>query len=491
MSLPAERARVRAPVDLSSLTEFLNRRVSEWYFVGGYVRDRLLGRETHNFDVVVGGGALALAREYAGLVGGSFVPLDEQRQVARVVLPYHEGSPRDQVDFAAMRGSLTQDLKTRDFTIDAMALSGSGSLLDPLGGQEDLRAGRVRAASERVFADDPVRLLRAARIAAQLGFRVEAGTEALVLRDRALLARTAPERAQEELWAVLVLPGAGDALRALDRLGLLTTVFPELEPARAVEQPKEHRWDVLTHSLAAVDAAALLLRELPPEALADRFPVWAAEAVPWLPESWEHERGPIAAGHSRATLLKLAALLHDVAKPQTRSLEADGRIHFFGHAQQGAEIAANALKRLRFSAREVKAVRTMVRHHLRPGMLGEPPTRRAVFRYFRDTEEEGIDIIYLGLADHLATRGPLLAREDWWEHSALALFLLERRFREPEVVRPPKLVDGEDVMRLLGVGPGPRVGVLLAAVREAQGAGEVTTREEAIALLERLFGKGC
>ena len=212
--------------------------------------------------------------------------------------------------------------------------------------------------------------------------------------------------------------------------------------------------------------------------------------------SWELERHfeeEVSSGHSRKTLLKLAALLHDVAKPQTRSTDERGRVRFLGHAREGVGIAGGVMERLRFSAREREMVQEMVMHHLRPGQLsGEGlPTRRAIYRYFRDTGEVAIDTIFLNLADHLATRGAELDFEEWREHAQKLAYVLEQRFREESIVAPPKLIDGHDIIDIFGLTPGPKVGQLLEAVREAQAAGDITTREEALVFVQkRLSAKG-
>jgi poly(A) polymerase len=275
----------------------------------------------------------------------------------------------------------------------------------------------------------------------------------------------------------------------VDSLGLLAYLLPELEPARGAEQPKEHYWDVLGHSLAAVEYLDVLLSEAEPEAMPGRV-LWQAlwSELAWWQEGADYFREEVVPWMSRAALLKLGGLLHDVGKPATRSTDETGRMRFFGHQHVGADIAAAALRRLRFSSREVAMVRAMVAAHLRPVQMAQqgPPTRRAIYRFFRDTGEAGIETLFLSLADHLATVGPRLNEAGWRRHVALTSYILEKRLREADVVAPPKLLKGEEVMAALGLPPGPLVGQLLEAVREAQAAGEISTREEALALARRL-----
>ncbi len=195
------------------------------------------------------------------------------------------------------------------------------------------------------------------------------------------------------------------------------------------------------------------------------------------------------AGRPRRALLKLAGLLHDVAKPQTRAPDETGRIRFFGHAELGAQVAQRIMRRLRFSHREAAWVATLVEEHLRPLQLaapGEAPTRRALARFFRDTGDAATGLLLLSLADHLAARGPRASEAGWRAHIGYLAWVLRARFEDERLARPPRLVTGHDVMAALGIGPGPEVGRLLRAVEEARDAGEVTTREEALALVRRL-----
>jgi len=467
---------------LTGVREILDRDAVEGYIVGGFIRDSLMGRDSIDVDIAVGANAMELAPRIADALRGRYVPLDEDNQIARVVLakegPLH-------LDIATMRGGIADDLALRDFTVDAMAIgltdisNEDAKLIDPFGGRRDLETRVVRAVSEEAFRRDPARLLRALRLAAECGFSIDDETRLHISRNCRLIRNVAGERVRDELCRLLAVPGSSRWLRLMDELGLLLAVFPELGPAKGTEQPKEHYWDVFQHSIETVAAVEFLLRT----DSSDYFGDDTLAMAPWSPELEAHFDSEAAAGHSRQVLLKLAALLHDVAKPQTKTFEESGRMRFFGHSQQGAETAAAILERLRFSAREKGLVCTMIEHHLRPGQLArdrEMPTQRAIYRYFRDTADAGIDTIFLNLADHLAARGPMMEYDSWCQHADAMAFVLAERFSEESVVSPPKLIDGHDLMNTFGILPGPRVGELLEAVREAQAAGEVATREEAL-----------
>lgn len=193
---------------------------------------------------------------------------------------------------------------------------------------------------------------------------------------------------------------------------------------------------------------------------------------------------------TRRTLLKLTALLHDVGKPATKSVQPNGRVRFFGHSELGAEMVEAVMRRLRFSEQQTHMVATMVTHHLRPGQWsnGGVPTNRALYRYFRDLGDVAIDTVFLNLADHLAARGPAMDPEDWQGHVAVAGYALKRYFQHSAKGKEPRLVTGDDLMREFGLAPGPLIGELLAAIDEAWKTGEIATREEALALAEAAIG---
>jgi len=484
----------RASSLLAKVTNFLAKQDIKSYLVGGFVRDVLLGRDTADIDIALAADAVAIAPRIADVLGGKFVLLDEANKVCRVVVADRKAPSggRWQLDFSAFQGSIEQDLGRRDFTIDAIAVDlgelarDDVPLIDPFGGWGDLQDSLIRVVSETAFQSDAARLLRAVRLAAELGFAIENQTEVLIRRHCQLIAGVAGERIREELLRLLAVSQSQRFLPYLDELGLLTVLFPEMAVAKGVEQPKEHFWDVFAHSLKTVVAVDFLLREGSWE-YADGDEILAM--APWSEVLAKHFAQPVSSGSTRRSLLKLAALLHDVAKPQTKAMAEDGRTHFLGHAKLGAAVAVDMLERLRFSGKEVKLVGVMINYHLRPGQMSqeELPPRRAIYRYFRDTADAGIDILFLSLADHLATRGPRLNLTGWQEHTEMVAYVLAQHSEQERLVIPAKLVSGHDLINIFGLKPGPRMGQLLEAVREAQASGEVATREEALSYIrERL-----
>ena len=487
----------RASLLLAKVSSFLAEQDIQSYLVGGFIRDALLRRDTADIDIAVVTDALKVAPKVATALGGRYVLLDEVNGVGKVVLFSEEGSLAKRqwnLDFSTIKGNIEEDLARRDFTIDAIAvdLGRLGKdyvqLIDPFNGWDDLQRGMIRAVSDIAFESDPARLLRAVRLAAELGFSIEGETEALIRRCHHLLAGVAGERIREELLRLLAATQAGQFLHYLEKLEMLTVMIPELTQTKGVNQPKEHFWDVFDHSLQTVAATEFLLRQGDWQYASKE----ALTVAPWSVMLAEHFDREVSSGSTRKQLFKLAALLHDIAKPQTKALDNNGRVRFLGHAKEGAAMAANILERLRFSSKEIKLVETMVRHHLRPGQMALDglPTRRAIYRYFRDTGDAGIDTLFLSLADHLATRGPYLNLDSWQEHTQMVEYVLAQHFQEESLVIPPKLVDGHDLINIFGMSPGPKIREILEAVREAQAAGEITTRQEALAYIrERLLTK--
>jgi poly(A) polymerase len=505
---------------LAKISHLLDIKNKQGYIVGGFIRDWLLGRKTNDIDIAVVGDAVTMAREVAGEIGGKFVLLDDINAVARVVVIEDKQTTvisqnkeshgaEWHFDFSSFTEDIETDLTRRDFSINAMALElsqfvtaskttkmssrksvslltekqSSVKLIDPFSGREDLKDKIVRAVSEQIFEADAARLLRAVRLAAELDFTIEPDTEALIHRFSQAITEVPGERVREELLRLLNLPRAVYYLRYLDKLGLLLALIPELADSKGVEQPTVHFWDVFDHSLQTVAAIEFLTRESDWEYSNDAM----LSTAPWSDMIDRHLTLEVSSGSNHKVLLKLAGLLHDIAKPMTKSIDDKGRARFLGHTKQGAAMTVNILERLRFSNREIRLVESLVYHHLRPVQMAndELPSQRAIYRYFRDTGDVGIDILFLALADFLASRGPLVSMEDWRKHCQLINYIMEEHDKQQAKILPVKLIDGHDIMDILGLTPGPLVGKLLAIINEAHASGELSTREEALALVRR------
>lgn len=394
------------------------------------------------------------------------------------------------------------DLKARDFTVNAMALEERGRLIDPLGGADDLKAECIRATVEDVFRCDPVRLLRAPRMEAELRFRIEPETKAWIRRDAPLLRRPAAERVRDEVLRGLAVSNSAVFVRRLDELELLEPVVPELGLLKGVALSPPHRFDVWRHTLMVMDVLEHVLATLVGDGVASGsaalsdVPVGAwgdltRSLGQYARDIRDHMSAEVCACCDRTLLLKIAALFHDVGKSETTSEDDDGIIRFFDHEVVGARMAAARLRKLRLGGIAVQRVRTVVRNHLRPGQLAREKqvTRRAIYRFYRDTGDAGVDVVLLYLADHLGTYGPKLREERWSRRLEVAQLLLHQYFEgQGETVNPELPVDGHDLMRELELESGPEIGRLLELLSEAVAAGEVKTRDEALALAREEVG---
>lgn len=464
---------------LGKVSNFITRQNINGYIVGGYVRDALLGRPTRDIDIAIPE-ALEIAKKLAKALDGKFIALDKSNGVARVVLVDYTLGSRWSLDFSTIEGDIESNLSHRDFTIDAMAINlremDRACFIDPFQGQQDLERGLIQVVGETAFQDDPLRLLRAARLSAEYGFTISEKTENLIQAQSQLIRHVAGERVKEELCRLLSTSKSATFLYYLDRLSLLTAIFPELTPTKGVEQPWEHFWDVFQHSIETVAGVESLLEAK--EIEQDQVLSLAPRSSAFI----QHFNEEIGSGVTRGILLKLAALLHDIAKPQTKSIEPNGRARFLGHTKEGAVVAGNILQRLRFSTRETRIIQKMIESHLRLWQMGSngKPTHRAIYRFFRDTEGISIDIMFLTLADFLATQGPNLDLAQWRQHCQMMEYIWSEHVKEEARIVPSKLIDGHDLINIFGLEPGPKIGEILERVHEAQGIGEITTREEAL-----------
>ncbi len=470
---------------------------AEGYLVGGAVRDLMTNRPVVDFDFVLASKAIASARKVANALGADFYLLDESRDAARVLVS--EDGRKVKLDFISFQGpDLNADLTARDLTINAMALAlaAPDQLIDPTGGAGDLRTHTVRSASPASFASDPVRILRAVRIAVSFGFTIEKQTLAQMRASIPGLAQVSPERMRGEIFRLLEIPKLPLALRTLDQLGALEAVLPELAALKGVTQSPPHVYDVFEHTLRVIEklwsALSVLGKTYATEGASEFTSGFVALKLGryrnQLSELLSSETVP---DRSRLTLLMMAALFHDTGKPATRSVDSDGRVRFFGHEDVSVDIVKSRALALHLSNAEIDYLQTVVQHHGRPYALtltGELPSRRAIHRFFRDAGPEGVDICLLSLADFMGKFGPEVPHDEFKTHLETLRTLLEAYYEKPEeAVAPPALVNGDDLITKMGIKPGPKLGEMLAAIREAQAAGEVSTADEALSFAKRFL----
>lgn len=479
-------ARLAAVKAIAAISRILDLPV---YAVGGTVRDILLERESRDIDLLVFGDVFKAAAQLSLSVEGSWFVLDELQRHVRVL---SHSLPGLTIDLAESKTqTLGENLKERDFTINAIALEVSDyqqylstnniewvkkRLVDPCQGQPDIDAKLVRLNNPRVFASDPVRLLRAPRLAGKLGFALESRTRKAIVDNSYRLSRTTPERIRDEFFHIFNLDGCAGIIEELRDLGLLAVVLPELTATWGVGQNVHHALDVWGHSITA-------LRRL--------------ETRPWMELNLDTEvRGHLQAhldramveGRSLWQLLKMAALLHDIGKPLVREARPEGKVTFYRHEQVGGKMVTAIADRMKLSRREERFLNAVVTNHLRPLhlFLAENHTEKAEYRFFKQLNDDAVSILLLSLADRSAGKSEEETAEikDFFR---FAKRLIDKYYREYKTSIGSRLIGGKDLIEVFGLSPGPQFSKILDWVEEAQLEKRVTTREEAIDLVKHIL----
>ena len=483
-----ERQPLPEPDTLMSLADFAASEGVAIYLVGGSVRDLLLGRETEDLDFAVTGDASSFARKFADLANASFVPLDEEHDTARVVFRKGKFKACPYMDFSGIRGAdIVEDLGARDFTINSMAIdlrqaanTCEAAVIDPHGGTEDLDNGLIRITSAQSIKADPLRMLRAYRFAATLDFTIDEATVSVIQNSVSLLKSISVERIREELFRTLTADRSVCHVKAMDDVGLLEQIFPEIERMRGMEQNDYHHLDVWGHSMLTLE----FLEQNPTPISLERY---FAKVEDYL--AYESVRG-----RSTMSILKLAALLHDVGKPAARTMDAGGRIRFLDHNKNGAEVMGDIARRLKLASRETSFLKEIVKYHLYPlNMMvylrrsrGRKQKTRAMRRFIHRTGPQCLAILLLAFADVRATQGARRRADDEETLAQLMGEIADMYFQE--VRSPmPKLVTGSDLIKEFSLAASPEIGKLLQQVKKAQMDGLVKTQDEAMEMVRNIL----
>lgn len=442
------------------------------FLVGGFLRDLYLKRETADYDFCVEKDALKFAEAFAQQIHGVFIVLDEDRKCGRVIKKKNQKvTTFDFTDFRAK--TLKGDLAARDFTIntfyiDLLKWQDGMDLFQLLKKQKrafaDLRKKTICMTGKKIFLEDPLRMLRAFSLKASLGFTIDASTIDEIKKNVDLIRTVSAERINTELFKIFAGAQTAKVLKQMDRCGILERVIPQVRVMYKCEQGGYHHLDVWKHSLEAVAQADYLFKEIKEESHLNEY----------LDEK-------IGGNHSRRSIIKFAALLHDIGKPQTRKRN-EIRYTFYGHERVGKGIVRTICKLLKVSTKERYVIEDLVLHHLRPGFLSnfKKPSERSIFRFFRDTKEEAVSVLLLSLADQRATRGPMTTQEDQLHHETICKNLIVRYFDKTKEVPKERLITGHDIRKILKVKPSPLYGKILTDVEEKQGLGKIQTRKQAL-----------
>jgi tRNA nucleotidyltransferase/poly(A) polymerase len=470
---------------LGRITDILSTRLKplgsdapDCYLVGGAVRDHLLGRPTKDIDI-----ASSDPKRLASLIArdrnAAIVAFREEtdKECFRVV---DRDSPDVFVDIAPVRGTaISDDLLLRDFTVNAMAIrlgpgGEHGEVIDPLNGADDIKNQMIRATGPETFLNDPLRILRAFRLAAELDFTVESSTLSAIKKSAALIATVSSERILVELLGIFNAKRASYFIKMMDELGVIDAIFPEAGPMKGCGQNSCHHLDVWDHSMMTMEYSEDIINNLQ-----NFFEPVHQSVANNLNEG------------NRLPLIKLAALFHDVAKPQCRSNgPAGAHLTFYGHAEKGTEIMEAIASRLKMSNQDRDFLCAMIAEHMHLLSLSRPEVKTStLMRWFRKLGDDIIALIILEMADTMATLGPdsdAAEQENFIEWSKKTVAAYYGRIKTQ--LGRQDLIRGKDLIAI-GMSPGPQMGRVLKEIRQAQDAGEVKNRDEAIRLASGMMLK--
>jgi tRNA nucleotidyltransferase/poly(A) polymerase len=445
---------------------------SKAFIVGGTVRDIVMGTPPKDIDIVTLDDPKLLAQDIAANCRGRIIELGKPgMKIFRII------TGNQTYDIAPANGkSIEDDLHKRDFTINAMAIpvnsaNGNGIIIDPHNGQNDLNHQIIRMISSDNLKADPVRMLRAYRIGSRFGFSISRKTSLAILAESSRINTSAGERIKDELFKLFNCPHSHRYILMMNESGLLSALFPELTPLKECSQNLHHKHDAFEHTLKAYDFLEKLLHG----------PALQAPEIINL-ESFLPSPNYFA-------LLKYAILLHDIGKPQTRSIDENGQIHFYGHEKSSANMAAKINLRLRISNDEQKYLDFIIRNHLKPLSLfnaynQDRLSRKAVSRFFLLCGTMIKDLLVHTTAD-LYGKGIIKNTQAFIEFLNYLISAYTNSFL-PKKSCPP-LITGDDLIREFGLKPSPLFAKILQHVEEERFSGNIKSRKEALILVKNFL----
>jgi poly(A) polymerase len=462
---------------LSSISLIARKRKVNIWLVGGFLRDVYLKKKKDflDFDFCVEKDVFAVAGEFAKKISAKLIILDKEQGSLRVIL-----KKKDKIytyDFTLIRGDdFYQDLSLRDFSINTLAVnlnSKKYKLIDYFSVKKDLDKKVIRFIKEEVLLDDPLRILRGMSFSANYGFRIDKKTEKAMVKYKKLLKTVSGERVNEELFKILSADKSYPTVKKMSDLKIIDEVIPYVGKGRGVFQGRYHHLDVWDHSLETLR----------------KFEELYHKRIVKDKDIFDYFQEELAQGRKCLQIVKLACILHDVGKPFAKKKRAKKTI-FHTHEKIGRDLAQDIAGILRLSFKEKEVLKKLIFWHLRPGYLADQvqPSRKAIYRFFRDTGEDGIGVIILSLSDWRATRGPLTNARKRRKHEQIMLNLIDHYLEEKKKKPLPKIVDGYDLMRKFKLSPSPVVGKILKKVREGQALGKVVTKAEVYEIAKKIIG---
>ncbi len=451
---------------LNNIVSFFD---NDIYLVGGGVRDILSGKDLIDRDLIVtGADAGEFSKQIAQFLGGTFVPLDEVNKIYRVVL-------EDKVNYLditnPVEGSLEKDILRRDLTINSVCVNiKTEEIVDITGGLKDFESKVIRGVNNNNFIDDPLRILRVFRFYSVLGFEIESDLLSFIKTHTDLILNPAVERIEYELMKLFSGKYASDALLKMDECLLLDKIFPFVNELKQVPPNAHHHLDLFHHSIETIKQLQILYDN------SDDFVKTHLEKVDF-------------GGFCRLAHLKLACFMHDIGKFSTWTIEENtGRHRFCKHDDVGSKMCPQILKKLAFSNKQINYIKDIIKNHMYATMVVSAPEagEKSMMRYIRKMEDSAIDGIMIAKADRLSALGPEILEQMVSDNLKRLDGLLEFYKNCLETLKPlPKLLDGNQVMDLLGLTPSPKLGHILSLLHEAQLNGDVSTYEEAVDFVKK------
>ena len=457
--------KIRNDEILNNIASFFPNKI---YLVGGSVRDCLMGKDTYDRDLIVTDeDAGIFSQKVAEFFGGKFIPLDVENHIYRVVL----SDKLNYLDITnPVENSMEKDIKRRDLTINAVAVDIKNcEILDLVGGLNDIKNQVLKGIEDENFVDDPLRILRVFRFYSLLGFKIDEHLLSIVTKYSYLIEKPAKERIEYELMKLFSGKYTDLSLLKMDECGILEKLFPIVKELKQVPPNAHHHLDLFHHSIETIKQVQLLYDASQPDVKS-------------------HMDKVDFGGFSRLAHLKLACFMHDIGKFSTWTIEEDtGRHRFIKHDDVGSKLAKPILKKMCFSNKQIEYITLMIKKHMYPTMVVQAPelTDKVMMRFVRKMEDDAIDNILIAQADRLSARGPEITDEIVNENISALNKLLQFYLKAQETLKPlPKLLDGNEVMKILNISPSPKLGQIINALNEAQINGDIITKEDAISFVK-------
>ena len=473
--------------EISDVITALIEPCEELYLVGGVVRDYFLHNPSHDIDFVVKSGALKAAKTCADRLNGAYYALDAGRGTGRALIELH--GERIILDFATLAaGDIQADLALRDFTINALAIDvhDPEKLIDPLNGREDLKEGVLRPCSAASFISDPIRTIRAVRFKQRLNLKMERSTEELIRIAAPGLTAISAERKRDELFAVFESRGIKQSCQLMQDFQVWDQVFPLLGRLDQLNDVPRHFHSLKGHTLAVLNYCQEFTAYITDRnyEMDSPFVRSGGEVLDdFRAELSDYLAHPIHPQRQYDGLLYLAVLYHDLSKTEIEAQEVNGKVGFPNHAEKSADLFAGTRAHWALSRDEFQFVDRIIRNHTLPADIQDTEngdSRRALHRFYQRAGSAGVLVAIFHLADILATYEEGLTDARWEKARKTCRALLGGWFRNyDQIVAPPPLLTGDELMREFNLKAGPQIGRLLAKIQEEQAAGTICDKRMA------------